>query len=253
MATRIQELPKRLPGDVTPRSYRGPIYRLGAIAAALGALVTPISVGVFIAFPPPDYDQGAGKWFAHIQDNRLLGLMSLDLPFLIISVLMIFVMLALFIGLIRVRPIAAIVGGVLYVVAVATYFGTNTSFELLSLSDRWAEAATAAERVPLLGAGEALLGAFNGTAFHVNYILAQTAGIILGLALLRVGLLGRTVAYLMILGNAFGFLLYVPRIGLALSAFSGVILWMWMIFLSRRLLQLARQQDLGASLSGEAI
>lgn len=244
MATTIEELPL-LRDDVSPSSYRAPIYRLGAIAAALGALLTPISVGIFAAFPPPAYDEGASKWFAHIRDNPLLGLMSLDLPFLIVSVLMIFVMLALFIALIRVQPVAAIVGGVIYLVAVATYFGTNTSFELLSLSDRYADAATEIQRVLLLGAGEALLASFNSTAFHINYILAQMAGIVMGIAMLRAQLFSRTVAYLMVAGNLFGFHIYVPRIGLTLSAFSGVILWIWMIFVSRRLFQMARQSNAG--------
>jgi hypothetical protein len=35
-------------------------------------------------------------------------------------------------------------------------------------------------------------------------------------------------------------LLYVPEVGLALSAFSGVILWFWMILVARRFLQFAR-------------
>jgi hypothetical protein len=247
VSTAIEDLPRLVRHDDPAAIHRAPIYRLGGIAAALGAVLTPISVGVFAAFPPPAYDEGAGKWFAHIQDDRLLGLMSLDLPFLIVSVLMIFVMLALFLAMIRPQPVAAIVGGVIYLVAVATYFGTNTSLELVSLSDRYVEAATEIQRVSLLGAGEALLASFNGTAFHINYILAQMAGIVIGIAMLRTQLFGRTVAYLMVAGNLFGFLLYVPRIGLALSAFSGVILWVWMIFVSRQLFQLARQSNAGVS------
>jgi hypothetical protein len=44
----------------------------------------------------------------------------------------------------------------------------------------------------------------------------------------------------MIGGNALGFGLYVPAVGLALSALSGVILWVWFILIARRFFQLGR-------------
>lgn len=209
------------------------------LAAGLAALLTPISVGVFALSPPPAYDEGAAAWFEHINDNVFLGWMSLDLPLLIISVLIIPVMVALVAALRNIRPAHVAIAGALYLVAVATYFGTNTSAEMVSLSARYAEATTEAQRVALVGAGEAMLAAFTGTAFHVNYILAQTAGIILGFVMLRSPHFKRWVAYLMIGGNAFGFLLYVPEIGIALSALSGLILWAWMIGVARALAQLS--------------
>lgn len=228
-----------LPAGVDDAWGRLTLFRVGGLAAAGAALLTPISVAVFAIWPPPTYEEGARVWFEHIQDNVLLGLLSLDLPFLIITILMIPVMLALFVALRGTRPAPVLVAGVVYVVSVAVYLGTNTSLEMLSFSDRFASAATEAERIALLGAGESALAAYTSTAFHVNYILGQLAGIIFGAVMLRSQLFSRRIAYLMIGGNAFGFLLYVPEIGIALSAFSGLILWVWMILVSRRLLQLA--------------
>jgi hypothetical protein len=222
-----------------PSLNRSALYRLGGIAAALAVVATAVSVGVFAASPPPGYDEGARAWFEHIQDNKLLGLMSLDLPFLIVSLLMVPVMLALFVALRDARPTHVVVAGVLYLIAIATYLGTNTSIEMLALSDRYAAATTEAQRVALSGGAEALLAAYTGTAFHINYILGQVAGIVFGIAMLHSSLFSRKIAYLMIGGNAFGFLLYVPEVGVALSALSGVILLVWMVLVSRRLLQLA--------------
>ena len=65
------------------------------------------------------------------------------------------------------------------------------------------------------------------------------AGITFGIAMLHSDLFSRRIAYLMIGGNTFGFLLYVPEVGVALSALSGVILLVWMVLVSRRLLQLS--------------
>lgn len=223
------------------------LFRWGGIAAAGAAVLTPISVGAFAASPPPGYDEGARVWFDHIKDNEFLGFLSLDLPFLLISALMVPVMLALLVALRHVRPAHVLVAGTLYLVAIATYFGTNTSLEMMFLSDRFAEATTEAERIALLGAGEAAIGAFNSTAFHANYILAQTAGIVLGFVMLNDTLFPRRIAYLMIVGNAVGFGLYLPVIGLGLSAFSGVVLWIWMIMVARRLLQLGHGESWAGS------
>jgi hypothetical protein len=234
---RVEQLPDRS----SLMEARPLLYRVGGVAAGVAAILTPISVGVFAASPPPAYDAGARVWFEHIQDDRLLGWMGLDLPFLLIAILMIPVMIALVAALLSVRPAQVILAAVLFGIAVATYLGTNTSAELVSLSSRYAEATNEVQRVSLLGAGEALLAAFTSTAFHVNYILGQTAGIILGFVMLRSASFGRPVAYLMIGGNLFGFLLYVPEIGIALSALSGLILWIWMVGVSRALLKLAHR------------
>lgn len=47
----------------------------------------------------------------------------------------------------------------------------------------------------------------------------------------------------MIVGNALGYGLYLPVIGLGLSAFSGVILWIWFIIIVRLFLRLAGESD----------
>lgn len=215
------------------------LYRVGGFAAAAAAVLTLISVGAFAAAPPPEYDEGARVWFEHLQDNRLLGWLSLDLPFMLVTIALIPAMLAVVAALRHVRPAPVALGAVLYLIAVATFLGTNTSAEMMALSERYAAATGEAQRISLLGGGEALLASFNGAAFHANYILGQIAGVILGFAMLGSGVFRRRLAYLMIGGNLFGFLLYVPRIGIALSAASGVILWFWMVGVSRRLLQLS--------------
>jgi hypothetical protein len=74
-------------GGIGSDIWSNKLYRIGGIAAAVAALLTPISVSVFAIWPPPEYDAGARVWFEHIQDNKLLGLLSLDLPFLIITAL----------------------------------------------------------------------------------------------------------------------------------------------------------------------
>ena len=225
-----------------------PLYRIGGIAALLAAVLTPIVIAVFAAWPPP-YDESAGKWFELLQDNPVLGLISLDLGYVVINVLMIPVLLGLYAALRRVSPSLMTLAIVTFFVGLAAFFATNPSVEMLSLSNQYADATTEAQRVALIGAGEGVLAGFEGTAFHLNYILAQLAGIAIGFVVLRAGVFSRKVGWLMIVGNAVGFGLYVPVIGLSLSAFAGVVLWVWMILIARGLFQLSHGAEIRSRVS----
>jgi hypothetical protein len=215
------------------------LYRVGGVAATLAAVITPLTIAVFAKWPPP-YDAGAAEWFELLHGNPILGLVSLDLLFVIVSILMLPVMLALYVALRRVSPAYMTLAIVVIFVGLAAFLATNPSIEMLSLSNRYANATTAAERLALLGAGQALLAGFEGTAFHVNYIFAQLAGIVIGFVILRSDVFSRPMGLCMIAGNAVGFGLYLPVVGLGLSAFSGVILWVWLIFVARDLFHLSR-------------
>jgi len=209
-----------------------PLYRLAGMAAAVAALMTPLAITVFAIWPPP-YDKGAAKWFELFQDNKILGLVSLDLLFVVVNVLMIPVMLGLYVALRRVSPSYITLAVVTFFVGLAAYFTTNPALEMLSLSNQYADATTEAQRTAAVGAGDALLAGFEGTAFHVNYVLAQIAGIVVGLVILRNGVFSRRIGWLMVVGNAVGFGLYIPVVGLGLSALAGAILWVWMIAMAR--------------------
>ena len=45
------------------------------------------------------------------------------------------------------------------------------------------------------------------------------------------------VPYTLILGNVLGFGYYLPTVGLAISAFSGVVLWTWYLLVAWRFFQ----------------
>ena len=222
------------------------LYPIGGIAAVLAAAVTPIVIAVFALWPPP-YEDGAVKWFELLQDNPVLGLISLDLGYVIVNVLMIPVLLGLYVALRRVSPSIMTLAIVTFLVGLAAFFATNPSVEMLSLSNQYADATTEAQRVALVGAGEGLLAGFEGTAFDVNYVLAQLVGIAIGIVILRAGVFSRMVGWLMIIGNTVGFGFYLPVVGLGLSAFAGVVLWLWMIVQARGFFRLARTGGLAGS------
>jgi hypothetical protein len=214
-----------------------PLYRVGGAAALVTAVLIPLQIVVFVAWPPP-LEGTVSEWFTLFEDNWLLGLLSLDLLLIVDYVLLVPIVLALYVALRRVSESWMAVATALYFVAIAAYFASNTAFEMLSLSDQYAAATTDAQRTMYLAAGQAMLATFEGTAFQVSYVLASLAGIIIGAVMLRSDIFSKVAAYALIVGDVIGLGLYVPTIGIFLSVISVPVLWIWYVLIARRLIQL---------------
>ena len=61
----------------------------------------------------------------------------------------------------------------------------------------------------------------------------------IGLVMLKGHRFGRAIPCTLIVGNLVGFGLYLPAVGVAISTFSGLVLWAWYLLLARKLPQLA--------------
>jgi len=232
--TRLQESDRVL---VTPQptpSWRT-LYRAAGVAALTTAVLVPIQLAVFMAYPFPETVTG---WFQLLQDNPLAGLVDLDLLLVVDNVLLVVIALALYVALRPTSPSVTTMATGLWLLAVVLFIASNPSLELLALSDRFAAATSQAQRSAAVAAGEALLAGWD--AFQVGYVLGQLAGIMIGLVMLRSALFGRAVPYTLIAGNVVGFGLYLPTVGLTVSAFSGLVLWAWYLLVARRFFRLER-------------
>lgn len=217
------------------------LYKIGGAAALLMvALIVAQSI-VYIVWPPPDT---AAEYFALFQTNPLLGLLSLDLIYLIDNALMVPIYLALYIALRRSDESLMALGLALGFVGLAAYYASNTAFEMYALSNQHATAATATEQAALLGAGQAMLAIYKGTAFNVYYVLNCVALLLFSIVMLRGRVFSRTAGYL---GLAAGLLMIVPStvgtIGLIFALLSLVPWTIWLVLFARRLFQLARESE----------
>ncbi len=71
--------------------------------------------------------------------------------------------------------------------AVTGCFATESTFSLLHLGDRYADAATDAQRAQFLAAGEAVIASdmWNSSSAYMAGILLQGAGVIISVIMLR--------------------------------------------------------------------
>jgi hypothetical protein len=213
------------------------LYKIGAAAALLSVVFFPIQIIVFLVSPPPDTVIG---WFGLFQTNKLVGLLDLDLLLIVDQILAILILLALYTALRRANESFMAIGVVLGLVAAVLFIASNPAFEMLSLSDQYAAAVTEAQRTILLAAGQAMLATWQGSAFQVSYLLGSVALIIISAVMLRSKLFSKATAYMGILANVIALGLYVPTVGVYISVFSVVFLWVWYLLIARGLFQLGR-------------
>lgn len=215
------------------------LYKAGAIAALVTAIVIPFQIAAFIVWPPPPYD-AVKEWFTTFHDNPIIGLLSMDLLLMIDEVLLVAVVLALYMGLRHGNQTLMVAALGLFFVSIAAYFASNTAFQMLVLSNHYADATTATARAFYLGAGQAMMATYQGTAFIAYYYLGSVAGILIGLAMLRHAAFSNVAGWAAILGNGVGLALYVPVVGVFLSVLSGAVLWIWYFLVARDLWRLGR-------------
>jgi len=209
------------------------LYRIGAVAALLSVAVIPLTIVAFFVWPlwPDDI-------LAVIQSDWLAGLMGLDFGYLFSSLFALPFFLVLYVLLREVDEGWALVALVLGLVGLVCLVPARPIPEMFALSDRYAAAATDAERAGYLVAAEAMLTHFEGMAYHAHYLLGSASLLISSFLMLRSERLGKATAYVGIATNVVVFGLYVPEIGVYLSMLSVVGYVVWYILIARRLIPL---------------
>ncbi|MBZ0307472.1 MAG: hypothetical protein K8I82_15495 [Anaerolineae bacterium] len=221
------------------------IFKLGGIAALFGVAMIPIQVIVYSISPPPNL---INEWFILFQKNPLLGLLNLDMLFLINNILLIPIYLALCIALKPTRESIVIMALISGLVGIAAYIPSNTAFEMLKLSEQYTVGMPEAQQSIVLGAGQALIVQNSGTAFLVYYVLNAIALLLFAAAMFQSSVFSRNTAYA---GITAGILMVVPStfgvIGLIFS-FLSLLPWaLFSILIARTLFQLGRQNRKAAT------
>jgi hypothetical protein len=221
----------------TAAGWKG-LYKLGSVSARL-LVVIIITTGIVFAIEPQPLDGTALDWFMLFQKSPLLGLVEFELLMIVYVIVSVPVVLSLYILLRPVNPSWMTIYLVLSLPGVMCFIAARPAFEMLFLSNGYAAATTETERALFLTAGQELVAAFHGTAFHISYILGSMTGLILSFVMLQTNIFGKTFAYVRIASSICDFGLYIPVIGIYISMFSVLFLFVWNIMIARRLSQLA--------------
>lgn len=201
------------------------LFKLAMWCSILMAAIIPVQIAVYVISPPPSTVEG---FYNLYNESRLLGLLSLDLLYMINTVILIPIYMALLISLQGAsRPMISL-AAVISLIGIVSYFPSNVSLEMMGLSSKYFAADSFSQKQIILAAGEAAMARYTGTAFAVYYILNAIVLIIISVVMLKskiyskaTGLIGLLSGILMSVPSTFG------TIGLIFSLLS---LIPWIVF-----------------------
>jgi len=221
----------------------GGLYRTGAIASLISLVFFPAQIAIFFTNPYPTDIQG---WFALLANKPLVGMVELDLFLVIDEILVLLIFLALFAALREKNSSVMLWATTFGLASVVLFITSNPVFAMLSLSDQFALAATEAQRLSLISAGQAVMSIWNGSGFETAYIIGSISPIAISIIMLQSTAFKKTTAWLGIVSNVIALGKYVPVVGIYISIFSVVLLWAWYLFMAIDLFKLAKLNPGGA-------
>ncbi len=210
MTTQAQSLHLDKTTTTTANANWRSIYRIGGVSALVIGLLLIGEMSIYLATSAPSLADAAA-WFHLFQSNRLVGLLDFGILELYGMVLFVPVFLALYAALRRASESLMAVAIVLALTGIAANFATSRLFPLLTLSDLYAAAPTAALKAQFLAAGQATLalGAVGGISGGAEGgVPLAVGGLIMAAVMLRSNLLGRLVGLVGILANGTGLAMY---------------------------------------------
>ncbi|MFO7584234.1 MAG: hypothetical protein R6W69_05850 [Anaerolineales bacterium] len=169
-----------------------PLYRVGAVAALLAALLFRRNIGAEVSLftGVESIPTTVADWYALLQANPFVGLSLLAFFDLLNYALVGVIFLALGAALWQVNQSATALALASGLVGVTLNLASNISLTMFSFSQRYATATSAAQRADLLAAGQAVLAgsdplaAIPGTCALVGLLLVALAGLLFSLVLL---------------------------------------------------------------------
>jgi hypothetical protein len=240
----MARLPSRAASDLVPDPSWRPLYRVGAVAAGLAVILYVVALILFVVTPtPPLPASGGAAMLEHVVSNRSAYVVK-QVLWVAPNLLMMVVVLAIAVALAQVNKSFALTAGVIAVASWAVSFAWPTTGEgslaMVVLSDRYAEAATDAERVATVAGAELLL-ALNDLPAVVLGVL-QTLGILLLAALMTRGVFPKGLAWLGGVTGAIGIVAEAlrPWLGWAYAVY-GLLLFGWLIWVAVALGRLGSQ------------
>lgn len=220
------------------KDWRG-LLKAGGIMAFVVIGLIPIQMIVFILFPPPET---AIEFINLYQENWFMGMLSLDLLYIINNTFLIIVYLGLFAALRKTDFSLIVIAITLGLIGITSYFASTVIFEMQIISDRYFLSDDTDSRNQILAAAETLLASYKGTAFVVYYMLNGATLLLISRIMLKDRTFSRATA---IWGLISGLLMLIPStfgtIGLIFSIASLIPWIVFSILFGSRLLKLSKE------------
>jgi hypothetical protein len=186
--------------------------------------------------------------FAMLQENRLVGLLRLDLLTVFLMPLYYVLFLSFLVALWRTNPVYAGLAALLAFAGLTLFLATPSVFSYLFLSDQYVSAATGAQRAQLIAAGNAIYASdmWHGTGALIGGMLLQIGAVLISVVMLKGSAFGKATAWVGILTHGLDlahiFVWFIaPALGNIIMFVAGPLYLIWFPMIALRLFPLSRR------------
>jgi hypothetical protein len=221
------------------------LYKLSG-AAALVLLVYSLATMVILVVIGGQ-PESAQEGFRMLQENRVAGLLRLDLHTVLVMPLYYVLFLALYSALQKTHAAYVTLAALLGVAGVTLFLATPSVFSWLALSDKFAATTTDVQREQLLAAGEAILASdmWHGSGAIMSGLLEQTAMLSLSILMLRSNAFSKWTTWVGVVMHGLDLLhilvaFFIPTGGVMLMWVAGPLYLAWFPLLARDFFKLGQ-------------
>ena len=227
-----------------PKNYLVSLFKIAAISSLILLVYSLITILIvaFIGGPP----QSVAECFEILKENRMKGLLRLDILTVFVMPLYFILFYGLFEALQSIHKAASTISLLFVVVGVTLFLAAPSVFSYLSLSDKYFSATDDIERNIYRAAAEGIFAAdiWNGTGPRIGGILVQTAATLLSILMLRstnfpkiTSITGIVTHGLDLLHIIAGF--FLPALANGMMAVAGVLYLVWFPLIASSLFKLS--------------
>jgi len=214
------------------------LIKLGGIAAIAIAILVLLAIAAYFIWPYKGNTTSIGSIFDILQNDRLGGLIALDISMLIIMPFSLLLFFVLYTILKQVDESIALFALIFNTIAFVLVIVCRPLTELVLLSDQYAHATDIIDKSRILAAGEALRTQLDGTAWSMQTAFFMIAGLINNSLMLRSAHFKKRTAWTGIVISALGLPFFIPEFGLIFLFLNTIGTIPWCIFVSIDLLKL---------------
>lgn len=215
---------------------------IGGVAALSLLVYSLVTIVLFLVIGGPP--ETAEETFTLLQENRILGLLRLDLLTMVCMPLYYLLFTGLYAAFRKTKPDMALLGLLVASAGVTLFLASPSVLSLVHLSDLHAVATTPEARAQYLAAGEAILAAdmWHGTGAAIGGILNLGATLLFAGMMLKDSPFSKTTGYVGIATHGLDLLhillgFAIPVAGVILMAIAGTLYVVWFPLLARGLLR----------------
>ncbi|HBD95479.1 MAG: hypothetical protein A2015_13320 [Spirochaetes bacterium GWF1_31_7] len=145
-----------------------PLYKTTAILTIIMLIIIPVQIIIFTTTTHPDTTIG---WIKLFNTNPVLGLIHMDLLYLVNNIILVFIYFSLFLALYKTNRNSITIALILGTIGLIAYIASNKAIEMFFLSREFLLATDELTQNSLIVSAKNMLLEWKGTSYVTYYFL----------------------------------------------------------------------------------